>query len=134
MSLEKYRILVWKNLTIQKRHYISAIFEVIIPVIFVLLFTWLRSNFRYEDEQLYISNNTFGPAPTTEYCYSYDEYITKVAYSPTSAWTEQLLTTIFNVSNTEFESFDNALALDDYLVAVQPRNVLGIEFDDSLKV
>lgn len=131
MSFEKYLVLVWKNWTIQKRHYISAIIEVILPVLIVILFTWLRSSFRHENEQLYLSNYTF---PEFSYCHAWDEQITKIVYSPKSVWTDEFLETVFKDTIDEYESFDNAQTLDGFLEVKQPRNVLGIEFDDSLNV
>lgn len=134
MSFEKYRILVWKNWAIQKRHYISGIFEVIFPVLFVIVFTWIRSTFR--DDASTLSTYNYPLEPFTS-CYAYDRPLTKIAYSPKSVWVEEFLTTSLtenSIDVLEFESFDSAQTLDHYLVSQQPRNVLGIEFDDSLTV
>ncbi len=132
MSFEKYRILVWKNWTIQKRQYISGIFEVILPVLIVIAFTWVRSNFRDDDSRLYHYTERLEPYTS---CYAYDDLILKIAYSPTSEWVDEYLKGAFNdTSVLEYESFDNAQALDEYLMVEQPRTVLGIEFDDLLKV
>lgn len=137
MSFEKYRILVWKNWTIQKRHYITGIFEVILPVLFVIVFTWIRSTFRQDASSIYgydVELNNYWR------CYLFDEQLSKIAYSPKSAWVEEYMNIAFNDSlleselELEFESFDSAQTLDDYLKSVQPRNVLGIQFDDSLTV
>lgn len=135
MSFEKYRILVWKNWTIQKRHYITGIFEVILPVFFVIVFTCIRSTFRQDASSVYGYD-----AQLNDYwrCYLFDDPLSKIVYSPKSAWVEEYLNIAFNdflmELELEFESFDSAQTLDNYLNSVQPRNVLGIEFDDSLIV
>lgn len=131
MSFEKYRILVWKNWTIQKRHYISGIFEVILPVLIVIVFTWIKSTFRQDASSIYTSTYPLEPFSS---CYTYDERLSKISYSPKSAFLEEFFASAFSDTLLEFESFDNAQALDEFLCTEQPRNVLGIEFDDSLKV
>lgn len=136
MSFEKYRILVWKNWTIQKRHYISGIFEVILPVLIVIIFTWIKSTIREDDSSFYTSNFYLGPFSSMP-CYTYDSQLSKISYSPRSAWVEQFLKSSFHGFDStllEFESFDNSEAMDIFLNTEQPRNVVGIEFDDSLQV
>lgn len=131
MSFEKYRVLVWKNWAIQKRHYISGIFEVILPVLIVIVFTWIKSNFSEDESRIYTWNYQFQPLSS---CYINDQPLSKICYSPKSAWIEDFLTSTFNETLSELESFDNAQAFDEFLLDEQPRNVLGIVFDDSLKV
>lgn len=131
MSFEKYQVLVWKNYAIQKRHYISGIFEVILPVLIVIVFTWIKSTFSDEESRVVTWNYQFQPLSS---CYIYDQTLSKICYSPKSPWIEEFLTAAFNETESELESFDNAQAFDEYLLDERPRNVLGIEFDDSLKV
>lgn len=131
MSFEKYRVLVWKNWTIQKRHYITGTIEVILPVVIVIIFSWIKSTFVYDESSLYTYENEFRPIRS---CYGIDDYVSKIYYSPNGAWIDGLMSSAFNDSLLELESFDNANALDEYLSAAQPRNVYGIQFDDSLKV
>lgn len=45
MSVEKFKILMWKNWIIVKRNYKSAIFEIVLPIIFVVIFNWTRNQF-----------------------------------------------------------------------------------------
>lgn len=122
---------MWKNWTIQKRRYISGLFEVILPAIFVIIFTWARSLYNQDESSIYSSNFELAPVSS---CYTFDQPLGKIAYSPNSAWIDEFLKIAFAEASLEFESFDSARSLDDYLQIQQPRNVVGIEFDDSLIV
>ncbi|KAJ6644467.1 Phospholipid-transporting ATPase ABCA3 [Pseudolycoriella hygida] len=130
MSFEKYRILLWKNWTIQRRHYISAIFEVILPVLIVIVFSVIKSTFVQDATSLYISSNRLNSQ--LNYCYTYDDSLSKITFSPRSVWIEEFLKSTLSESSVEIESFDNAEAMNEFLVVEQPGNVFGIEFDDSL--
>ena len=45
MSFDKFRVLMWKNWTLQKRRPIGAAVQVLFPIIIVLLVTWARNSF-----------------------------------------------------------------------------------------
>lgn len=45
MSFEKFRILFWKNWTLQRRKPISGLFQIAFPIVIVVLATWGRSAF-----------------------------------------------------------------------------------------
>lgn len=136
MSLEKYRILLWKNWTIQKRHYKSGIFEVILPVIFIFFFSWIKSTYGPDVESgIYSSVYRFDPLDS---CYLTNGLLTKVVYSPTSPWIDEFLRNAIDapslIETLEFESFEDSHRLDEFLNTEKPGTIIGIEFDDSLKV
>lgn len=45
MSFEKFRVLFWKNWTLQKRRPISGVIQVLFPIVLVVLATWARNSF-----------------------------------------------------------------------------------------
>jgi hypothetical protein len=45
MTFDKFRVLVWKNWTLQKRKPISGAFQILFPIIVVVLATWARLTF-----------------------------------------------------------------------------------------
>ncbi|XP_037030388.1 phospholipid-transporting ATPase ABCA1-like [Bradysia coprophila] len=128
MSLEKFWILMWKNCIIQRRRYILGILEAISPVLIVIIITLIigsnQSNSRpsYDDEWQPSYNHTASIAD-----------FTVISYSPNSPWIEEFLTNTFNITNATFQSFDSAQALKEFLYSELLTNILGMEFDDSLK-
>lgn len=136
MWFEKYRILLWKNWIIQKRHYKSGIFELVFPVAFVIFFTWNKSQFGKDEA-----------SSVTHYEYEYQDWrnclissgsIATVYYSPQSPWIDGFLGTLFNSrGDIEIHGFDNADALDRMLAnsgLTNEEEYIGIEFEDSLRV
>lgn len=136
MSLEKFRILIWKNWTIKKRHFKSGIFELIFPVLLVILFTWVKKQYTYGSNDLSsISAYEESPVPTNS-CRIFNIHPTKIVVSPTSPWIEQFVQSVLNgEERLEFVAYENAEALDFFLVNKLPEEIVyGIEFEDSLFV
>lgn len=52
MSYEKFKILLWKNWIIQKRNPKAAIFEILFPVLFMLLLAWARTQFDFNFDEI----------------------------------------------------------------------------------
>lgn len=135
MWFEKYRILLWKNWIIQKRHYKSGIFELVFPVAFVIFFTWNKSLLG-RDESSSV-NHYESEYQDWRYCSIDRGSITAVYYSPQSPWIEGFLGSVFNSrGDIEIRGFDNADALDRMLgdPGLANEEYIGIEFDDSLRV
>lgn len=42
-NLDKFRLLMWKNFLLQRRHSIQTIVEILIPVTFGIILIWIRS-------------------------------------------------------------------------------------------
>lgn len=126
---------MWKNWTIQKRHWIKGLIGLLLPSILVIIFTELangkKENDSRDDEMFQFVNEQ--KSPTT--CSKND----KIVFSPTSPWLEEFLKTTYKESeNIKFEAFGRKDALDKFLNDGQHRNrsesLFGIEFDDSMKV
>lgn len=136
MSFEKFRILLWKNWTIQKRHWKSGIFEVIFPVLLIVLFTWVRH------ESIKFETDNKSTVVSSDYDLSYPCMIngrnaTNIYYSPTSEWLDLFVQRTFNIDGRiEIESFATSQELDEYLNQNRTTEDLmfGLEFQDSLLV
>lgn len=138
MSFEKFRILLWKNWTIQKRHWKSGIFEVIFPVLLIVLFTWVRHEAIKDDST---TESTVVSFDQTDYelslCTLSGQNITNIYYSPTSEWLEFLVRKTFSSDDIiKIESFPNSRELDQFLDKNRTTNepIFGIEFEDALQV
>lgn len=139
MSFEKFRILIWKNWTIKKRHFKSGIFELIFPVLLVILFTWVKKQYTYGSSDLSYISAYEQPLQPTNSCRIMNSYPTKIVMSPASPWLEQFVQSVLNgeerEKRLEFVAYDNAEALDFFLVNKLPEeSVYGIGFEDSLVV
>lgn len=134
MSLEKFRILLWKNWTVQKRHYKSGVFEVLFPVILIVIFSFIMFELGKDDDpsSLYIYENSFDNWSS---CPVNIRRTEKVFYSPSSPWIDGFLNSEFNGEDEiTIEAFENSQSLEDFLNNSPPQGVFGIEFDDSLLV
>lgn len=134
MLFEKYRILLWKNWTIQKRHYKSGIFEVIFPVIFVIFFTWNKSQIGRDEA----SSVQYFESQIEDrvYCSS-RELVSNIHYSPRSPWIANFLRSALDMTeNAMIFDYENAQLLDRFLMNASSQNEtsFGFEFDDSLLV
>lgn len=45
MSFDKFRVLTWKNWTLQKRRPIAGAVQILVPIIIIVIFTWARNIF-----------------------------------------------------------------------------------------
>jgi ATP-binding cassette, subfamily A (ABC1), member 3 len=137
MSFEKFRILLWKNWIIQKRHWKRGLFELIFPILLVILFTWIKSEYTKDYDESTIASDSMPMIPSSA-CYVNGKNITKIVFSPTSPWVEEFIDSAYSEQEIELEKFDNSAEMDKYLNSEDVRNkevsLFGIEFDDSLAV
>ena len=138
MSFEKFRILLWKNWIIQKRHWKKGLFELIFPVLLVILFTWIKREYTkdFRENKLDFYPKQVGNISD---CYINGRKVTKIAFSPGSPWVYELIKSAFGGNgDIQFEGFASAADLDHFLTPESGRttdeSLLGIEFDDSLIV
>lgn len=45
MSFDKFRVLLWKNWTLQRRRPVGGAIQILFPILVVVLATWARSSF-----------------------------------------------------------------------------------------
>lgn len=130
MTLEKFRLLCWKNFTLQKRHPIAGLCEIIFPIIIVLIFTFARSNLNpIPNPQI-----TFAHFEPNDYesCRMH-EGVERVGISPSNNLAlEELVKSSVGLS-LKVEFFKNAAELDSFL-SIQNDTVVGIQFDDNIAV
>lgn len=132
MTLEKFKLLCWKNFQLQKRHPIAGFFEVIFPIIIVLIFTFARSNVTSQTYQE-LTFEKFQPSDYSS-CYMLSQKkIARVGISPSNnpALEKLIKSSIGQSFTTEF--FENAAALGVFLDR-ENDTVAGIEFDDNISV
>lgn len=132
MSLEKFKLLCWKNFTLQKRHPIAGLFEILFPILIVLLFTFARNNVDRENYPEIIFKEF--PPNDYNYCSFSSDSIRTVGVSPSTnpALTELVKSAeIFKKWKVQF--FENAATLNDWLLS-ENATIAGVEFDDSLAV
>lgn len=141
MSFEKFRILIWKNWSIQKRHWKSGTFEVLFPVLLVIVFTWLFKEYARENEDIKSEIRGYYDDPQNySRCYVRNSQPPmKVVFSPTSPWLESFIFESLDKSVPENHIWElvgvnNSELLDQYLVTASDASILGIEFKDSLLV
>lgn len=136
MSYEKFRILLWKNWTIKKRHWKGGILEFFFPVIVVVLFTWVRVEF-LRDETVSEARYSENLPPSYGSCLTANSDDFKLLYSPRSPWVDSFIDNVMNpYGNYTVEGFENADVLDQQLTmqSQQVDSIYGIEFEDNLSV
>lgn len=133
MSFDKYRILLWKNWTVQKRHWKSGLFEIIFPLLLIILIIWMKSQFfkSFDGMPSRIESTEFSPYS----CYLITGEPNKIVYSPASPWIDDFVQNSLNkFDNLTVESFANSQELDKYFDGTPSEQTFGVEFDDSLAV
>lgn len=133
MSLEKFWLLCWKNFTLQKRHPIAAIFEILFPVLIVLIFVYARDNLDSETHQELLFTR-FQPTGYTNCRTDTGEQYDTIGISPGSNKAiVDLVKSSVGRSGIRIELFSTAKDLHDFLNR-DNTTVAGIEFDDNLGV
>lgn len=134
-SWDKFQLLLWKNWTIQKRHYIQTIFEILIPVLCCSMLILVRG---LVDPEIIDHPTVFSPLQANYLVIpeiTTPPVIPKIAYSPKNEVLEALLQdAIDNHLRTH-----NELAIEGYPssrdlegLLIQQNYFVGVEFDDSL--
>jgi hypothetical protein len=98
MSFDKFRVLTWKNWTLQKRRPIAGAVQILVPIIIIVVFTWARNIFgnefevfrRTEAESFSLGNFTA--------CQPSEENIplTRIIFAPNEAVYQDLVEDAFN--------------------------------------
>ena len=133
MTLEKFKLLCWKNFTLQKRHPIAGLFEILFPIAIVVIFTIARSHTR-TTEVPEIKFHEFQPYDY-RYCETLNgQSIAKIGVSPSSnpAIRELVELSVGRKSGIVIEFYENASELNSFLRS--ENNTVGIEFKDELSV
>ncbi|KXJ71644.1 hypothetical protein RP20_CCG020100 [Aedes albopictus] len=145
-SWNKFQLLLWKNWTIQKRHYIQTLFEILIPVLCCSMLILVRG---LVDPEMVDQPTVYHPMQANYLVIpEYDKSTTimmarvtsppvipKLAYSPKNEVLESLLQQaiddhLWTLNSLELEGYGSARDLEGLLI--QQNYFVGVEFDDSL--
>lgn len=133
MTLEKFKLLCWKNFTLQKRHWIAGLFEILFPILLVVIFTFGRSQSSTTEHKKH-NYKSFQPKDY-KYCYSVgNDFIKRIGVSPSDNLAIRALveSSVGERSKIPIEFYDNSTELNDFLI--HENNTAGIEFEDDLAV
>lgn len=125
MSLVKFRLLCWKNFTLQKRHPVAGFFEIIFPVLIVLVFLFARNYVKTEVEKEILFKGF--QQETFKKC--------NISYETVGVSTggnyaiRDLIEFSVGKSKIKIKYFGTSRELDDFLGTTN-GTVAGIEFDD----
>ena len=130
MSWEKFKLLLDKNITLQKRHVVGGIFEIIFPICITIVLAYVRDSIKPRGEGE-VHFHEFNVLPFDE-CEKGDNFT--VAYSPgyNIELNEMMAKAI--PEKIEIKVFTDSEKLGEFLQNETSETVYGIEFDDKLKV
>lgn len=129
MSLEKFKLLCWKNFTLQKRHPIAALFEIGFPILVVLIFAFAKN--QVDPQRIAQQEFTsFEPEKYRSCQYFDDSYSRLGVYSGGNLKLEDLVnSSVGKKSKWQVEVFGNLSSLDNFLT--NENGTLGIEFQGN---
>lgn len=135
MTLEKFKLLCWKNFTLQKRSPWAGLTEIIFPILVVGIFVAVRHNIEPNVQQE-IKFPIF--KPSVENCMTSDgKRIGSIGVSPSSnSALEQLVKSSIGGS-FGVTYYENASALDSFLANQNDSELIiavGVEFENRLFV
>ncbi|CAG9800232.1 unnamed protein product [Chironomus riparius] len=126
MSFAKLRILLWKNWILQKRRPISGIFQIVFPIIIVVITAWMKNSiqsnfnvygFRFEGE---FSLSNFSMCNKT---------LERVFYYPQDEAYDKLLKNAFRNHQVNITGFNDRSVMDDeYWMINEPIEIASIQF------
>ena len=133
MKFHKFKLLCWKNFTLQKRHKVAGIFEILFPIFIVFTFVASRKSWFSTMTHPEILFSSYVPELLSDCRVWYNIKITTVAVSPDN--NEELKSLVKDAIGTSMtvKFFKDASALNKYL-QVQPGNgsevAVGLEFSE----
>ncbi|XP_055533385.1 phospholipid-transporting ATPase ABCA3-like isoform X2 [Wyeomyia smithii] len=132
----KFKLLLWKNWVIQKRHYVQTIFEIMIPVLacsLLILVRGLVNPSTYSKPVTFDSLNVSSIASIRTMVTNYPIELT-LAFAPTNPILGQVMKKAARTLGTDVrvKAFGDKESMYNYLIT---NNILaGIEFDDSMNM
>lgn len=135
MTLEKFKLLCWKNFTLQKRSPWAGLVEIIFPILVVAIFVFARHKVGSQ-VQPEIKFASF--KPNNGICLTYEgTHIKTLGVSPSDnpALTQLVNTAIGGSFKVKF--FGNAAALENFLSSQNDSGdgiAVGLEFENRLSV
>ncbi|XP_055596271.1 phospholipid-transporting ATPase ABCA3-like [Uranotaenia lowii] len=132
---DKFRLLLWKNWVIQKRHYVQTIFEITIPVLacsLLILVRGLVNPSTYSKPTTFESLNVSSIANIRTLVTNHPIDLT-LAYAPKNALLERVVRKAARTLGTDVRvrSYNDSKSM--YNVLVTNNYLAGIEFGDNLE-
>lgn len=142
-KIQQLRILLWKSFIIRRFHYISMFFEIIGPILLVLLVAHMNSNYSdkiLDDNRSEMQNDTIPPRKYSElenpYLIDFLSFAGhKVLFTPDNDLNRKLVQSLVNHNEVEgFNSLDSLeivlkASIDDNIGDFATR-ILGIHFEN----
>jgi hypothetical protein len=128
--LEKFRLLCWKNFTLQKRHPISAFFEIVFPILVVLIFAFSKDHLGTDQHQ----EQKFDSFSTPDYndCSIYNQKVRLGVYAGSNNRIADIVRdSVAKKSGWEFQTFPDVSDLESFL---KENFTVGIEFSENTDV
>ncbi|EDS44170.1 ATP-binding cassette sub-family A member 3 [Culex quinquefasciatus] len=128
-SWDKFVLLLWKNWTIQRRHYLQTAFEVLVPVLCCSFLLLIRGVVKLRHVQ---SSTVFNPLSTdvlSRFKLPSDVQIL-LAYSPQNPILEGVVSRAAESLNITYRGYPNAVSLESTLM--NSSILAGVEFEDDL--
>ncbi|KAL1375767.1 hypothetical protein pipiens_017298 [Culex pipiens pipiens] len=128
-SWDKFVLLLWKNWTIQRRHYLQTAFEVLVPVLCCSFLLLIRGVVKLRHVQ---SSTVFNPLSTdvlSRFKLPSDVQIL-LAYSPQNPILDGVVSRAAESLNITYRGYPNAVSLESTLM--NSSILAGVEFEDDL--
>ncbi|XP_053689795.1 phospholipid-transporting ATPase ABCA3-like [Sabethes cyaneus] len=131
---EKFKLLLWKNWIIQKRHYVQTIFEIMIPVLacsLLILVRGLVNPSTYSKPVIFDSLNVSSIAGIRTMVTNYPIELT-LAFAPNNSILQVVMKKAARTLGTDvrIKAFNDTESMYNFLIT---NNILaGIEFNDSM--
>lgn len=132
---KKYKLLLWKNFTLQKRRPISSIFEIMMPILFIFILLILRIT-DIKSQRKPVINWKGLPLDNTSPFTNSSMRKWKIAYTKNSSYFE-LMSYVPDFLHVDIQSFENESILVDKLVTDEENPnqsyLCGVLFDSDIK-
>jgi ATP-binding cassette, subfamily A (ABC1), member 3 len=121
---DKFRLLLWKNWTVQLRHPCQTAFEIVMPIFVCLMPIIIRYLVKVEIFSTVLKFN-----PQSISTFDVKDYSKVLAYSPNNSVLHDIVALVASEYGFETHEESNAESLENYAMTNQP--FASIEFDDG---
>lgn len=125
---EKFKLLCWKNFTLQKRHPVAALFEIGFPILVVLIFAFTK-NHSHSQQIPELRFESESPHPYRD-CHIYDNL--GIYAGGNEKIVELVKSSTIRKSGWEIQIFQNLSSLDSFLA--NENSTVGLEFEADVDV
>ncbi|CAG9810455.1 unnamed protein product [Chironomus riparius] len=132
MWLQKFKLLLWKNWILVKRHPIAVTFEFIFPIAVIVFFTWVKNEIPERTTPLDLGEE-FSMNPSE--CRITYQNIHQFGYSPNSSYYQKLMHEVYMQFNSTLSDIkDTDYMFDDREKFNQTLKFVGHDNKENLKI